>query len=394
MISVVEAKEILSKVCKPLTPVTIPLQKAMGLVLAQEVFATSDVPAFNQSAMDGYAFRFEDWRKTETLMIDGIVQAGSNLGSPTKIKQAVRIFTGAAVPKELDTVVMQEKVLIEENRLIINDELLKVGSNIRPKGSEIKQNERALQKETKLSPAAIGFLAGIGVKEVSVYPLPRIKLVITGNELVKPGEPLSYGQVYESNSFALKAALQQLGIDISISFAKDNIEELKAVLEDGLKDSDILLITGGVSVGDYDFVANTLADCSVEKLFHKIKQKPGKPLFVGRKTKQMVFGLPGNPSSVLTCFYEYVVPSIEQMMNIKTSIIQHRKLPLSNSFNKKIGLTYFLKGYCTDSEVTLLLAQESYRLSSFATANCLVCLNEEGKVYDTGNIVDVHILPV
>lgn len=393
MISVREANDILAKVCKPLIPVTIPLRNAMGLVLAENVFAAIDVPAFNQSAMDGYAFRFEDWKGTETLTIDGVVQAGGNLEKSIKVKQAVRIFTGAAVPKDLDTVVMQEKVLAEDNILTIKDELLNAGSNVRPKGSEIKMGDLALPKGSKLSPAAIGFMAGIGVKEVLVYPLPRVKLVITGNELVQPGETLCNGQVYESNSFALTAVLQQMGInDVPISFANDNIEELRAVLEDGLKDTDILLITGGVSVGDYDFVANTLADCGVEKLFHKIKQKPGKPLFVGIKNNLLVFGLPGNPSSVLTCFYEYVVPSIKQLMNLETSIIQHKSLPLSNSFSKKAGLTHFMKGYCENGKVTLLNAQESFRLSSFATANCLVCLIEDGTDYHAGDLVEVHII--
>ena len=134
------------------------------------------------------------------------------------------------------------------------------------------------------------------------------------------------------------------------------------------------------------------ADCGVEKLFHKIKQRPGKPLFAGKKGNQMVFGLPGNPSSVLTCFYEYVVPSIAQMMNGKTSIVRHKNLPLTHSFTKTNKLTNFLKAYCSDDKVTLLSAQESYRLSSFATANCLVCLNEEGTDYHAGDLVEVHLI--
>ena len=265
MISVGEAKDILEKNGKALTPIVVPLHKAVGLVLAEDVFAAVDVPGFNQSAMDGYAFRFDDWKETEKLTIAGMVQAGSVLENELKPNQAVRIFTGAAVPNETDTVVMQEKVVIEDNTLLINDLLLEKGGNVRLKGSEIKHGALALPKDTKLSPAGIGFLAGIGIKEVLVHPLPRIKLVITGNELVQPGLPLQNGQVYESNSFALSAVLQQMGVqELSISFAKDNIEELKSVLEAALQEVDILLITGGVSVGDYDFVANTLADCGVE----------------------------------------------------------------------------------------------------------------------------------
>ena len=392
MISVREAKDILGKVCEPLPAVIVPLQKAIGLVLGEDVFAAVDVPAFNQSAMDGYAFLYEDWNEGETLTIEGQVQAGGSLQSPIQLKQTVRIFTGAAVPKDLDTVVMQEKVLVSDNQLEIKDNLLKKGNNVRLQGSEIRLGDLAIKKATKLTPAAIGFLAGIGVNEVLVYPNPRVKLVITGNELVQPGEPLGYGQVYESNSFALRAVLQQMGItEVAISFAKDNPAELKAVIEEALVDTDILLITGGVSVGDYDFVADSLLDCGVEKLFHKIKQKPGKPLFAGRKGSQLVFGLPGNPSSVLTCFYEYVIPAIAMMAQNKTGILEKRVLPLTHSFTKTNKLTQFLKAYYSNDSVTMLGAQDSFRLSSFATANCLVCLGEDEIEYKEGDRVEVHV---
>ena len=392
MISVREAKDILGKVCEPLPAVIVPLKKAMGLVLAEDVFAVVDVPAFNQSSMDGYAFLYEDLKEGETLTIEGQVQAGSSLQSPIQLKQAVRIFTGAAVPTDLDTVVMQEKVLVTDNQLEIKDNLLKKGNNVRIQGSEIRLGDLAIKKATKLTPAAIGFLAGIGVNEVLVYPNPRVKLVITGNELVQPGEPLGYGQVYESNSFALRAVLQQMGItEVAISFAKDNPAELKAVIEEALVDTDILLITGGVSVGDYDFVADSLLDCGVEKLFYKIKQKPGKPLFAGRKGSQLVFGLPGNPSSVLTCFYEYVIPAIAMMAQNKTGILEKRVLPLTHSFTKTNKLTQFLKAYYSNDSVTMLGAQDSFRLSSFATANCLVCLGEDEIEYKEGDRVEVHV---
>lgn len=394
MISVSEAKDILNSAIQQLKPVTVPLNSALGLVLSQDIIAPIDVPSFNQSAMDGYAFRFDDWNRTEFLTIEGIIPAGDNYHNDILSKQAVRIFTGSAIPADLDTVVMQEKVVVEGNQLIINDDVLEKGDNVRLKGSAVKHGVLALERNTQLSPAAIGFLAGLGVSEVSVYPKPKIIVVITGNELVQPGNPLQFGLVYESNSFALTAALQQLGINnVEIKYAKDNEAELKTTLLSGLNDCDVLLITGGVSVGDYDFVANTLIECGVKKLFHRIKQKPGKPLFVGKKGNKLIFGLPGNPSSVLTCFYEYVVPSIETMMHKEVSVIKTKKLQLNNAIKKKSGLTHFLKANCAESNVTILNAQESYRLSSFATANCLVCLDEEGTIFDANAIVEVHILP-
>ncbi|HEX3024579.1 MAG TPA: gephyrin-like molybdotransferase Glp [Chitinophagaceae bacterium] len=394
MISVNEAKHIIAHHCKPLQPVTIPLKQAAGLVLAKDVFAAADTPSFNQSAMDGYAFCFNDWQQNKTLTISGEIPAGSVSSIITKPYQAVRIFTGAAVPDNTDTVVMQEKVIVENNLLVINDESLKQGSNVRLKGSEIKKGMLALPKTTKLTPAAIGFLAGIGTTEVSVYPSPKIKIVITGNELKQPGETLQHGQVYESNSFALKAALQQLHIDnASLIFAKDDAAVLKQVLEQALTDCNLLLITGGVSVGDYDFVTSALEDCGVKKLFHKVKQKPGKPLYAGITEDKLIFGLPGNPSSVLTCFYEYVVAAIEQMMCISNSCIEKKYIQLDNSYQKKSGLTHFLKAYYNNNKVSLLHAQESYRLSSFATANCLVCFEEDKTAYAAGDMVEIHLIP-
>lgn len=394
MISVSEAKNIITTNCKKLSPITIPLKHAAGLVLAQDVFATEDIPSFNQSAMDGYAFCFSEWKNNNTLNINGEVQAGSVKNIIAEKNQAVRIFTGAAIPENTDTVVMQEKVTATNNLLTIHDELLKPGSNVRLKGSEIKKGALVLIKGSKLSPAAIGFLASIGIKEVSVYPFPKIKIVITGNELIQPGETLQHGQVYESNSFTLKAALQQMHINnVSMVFAKDDAAALKQILATALTDCDLLLITGGVSVGDYDFVAAALKECGVTKLFHKIKQKPGKPLYAGITKDQMVFGLPGNPSSVLTCFYEYVVTAIEQMMHAETSIIQKKILPFEGVYQKKAGLTHFLKAHCNDLKVSLLDAQESYRLSSFATANCLLCLSETETTFQTGDMLEVHVLP-
>lgn len=394
MISVSEAKHIISNNCSTLPPVTIPLQQAAGLVLAKEVFAVTDIPAFDQSAMDGYAFCFADWQQNKPLTINGEVAAGLTTKPVIQPNQAVRIFTGAAIPPNTNTVVIQEKVTVQNNQLFIQDTLLKQGSNIRPGGSEIKAGSLALEKGNRLTPASIGFLAGIGVTEVSVYPSPKIKIVITGNELKQPGETLQHGQVYESNSFTLKAALQQLHIgNVAVLYAKDDAAKLQEVLHDALTGCDILLVTGGVSAGDYDFVSTALENCGVEKLLHKVKQKPGKPLLVGKRNRQLVFGLPGNPSSVLTCFYEYVIPAIEQMMKVKRSCIQKKNLPLTNSYHKNSGLTHFLKAHCKDDTVSLLDAQESYRLRSFATSNCLVSLKEDGTDYNAGDIVEVHILP-
>ena len=204
---------------------------------------------------------------------------------------------------------------------------------------------------------------------------------------------LRQGQVYESNSFSLVAALQQLNLtDVEVFWAEDNLNQLTMILAKALHNSDVVLLTGGVSVGDYDFVIDAATGCGVKKIFHHVKQKPGKPLYFGKKQNQLVFGLPGNPSSVLTCFYEYVIPALH-ILNPSVKNLQIMQVPLVKTFKKATGLTHFLKGFYDGKRATLLDAQESYRLSSFAQANCLICIKEETTYCNEGDLVEIHCLP-
>lgn len=399
MISVIEAKQIIRESISAAIPARVPLQQAGGKVLAENVYAVRDIPAFPQSSMDGYAFLFSEWKAQKKLLIEGEIAAGVNERNSLEAGKTARIFTGAPVPEGADTVVMQEKIKVNPapgsaRELIIEDELLKQGTNVRPVGSEIKAGELALAKGSFLSPAAIGFLAGIGIVEVNVYLDPVISIIVTGKELQQPGKSLQYGQVYESNSFMLKAALEQLNItNVKITWADDNLEALKAILADALLQSNMVLMTGGVSAGDYDFVLQAATECGAQKLFHKVKQRPGKPLYFGMTESQPVFGLPGNPSSVLTCFYEYVIPVLEKISH-KERGIKIIQAPLAKTFRKAAGLTHFLKGYYDGNTALHLDAQESYRLSSFATANCLIQIDEEVTECKEGEMVEIHLLPI
>lgn len=399
MISVIEAKQIIRESISAAIPARVPLQQAGGKVLAENVYAVRDIPAFPQSSMDGYAFLFSEWKAQKKLLIEGEIAAGVNERNSLEAGKTARIFTGAPVPEGADTVVMQEKIKVNPapgsaRELIIEDELLKQGTNVRPVGSEIKAGELALAKGSFLSPAAIGFLAGIGIVEVNVYLDPVISIIVTGKELQQPGKSLQYGQVYESNSFMLKAALEQLNItNVKITWADDNLEALKTILADALLQSNMVLMTGGVSAGDYDFVLQAATECGVQKLFHKVKQRPGKPLYFGMTESQPVFGLPGNPSSVLTCFYEYVIPVLEKISH-KERGIKTIQAPLAKTFRKAAGLTHFLKGYYDGNTALHLDAQESYRLSSFATANCLIQIDEEVTECKEGEMVEIHLLPI
>lgn len=393
MISVSEAKKTITGNIHLLPVVQLPLGLATGMVLAEDVYAAVDIPAFPQSSMDGYAISYNGWQQHKQLTLMGEMAAGSNTLMKVANDKAIRIFTGAAVPEGADTVVMQEKVKIDNSALIIEDENLNKGTNVRGKGSEITAGTLALEKGKLLTPAATGFLAGIGISAVKVYSEPSVTVIVTGNELQDPGQELQYGKVYESNSFALKAALQNINItDIKIVKAEDNLEVLVGILSAALKESDVVLLTGGVSVGDYDFVLRAAAQCGVTQLFHKVKQRPGKPLYFGMKDNKVVFGLPGNPSSVLTCFYEYALPALEQMMARKSSV-KTVHIPIGKTFKKVAPLTFFLKGYYDGRVATPLDAQESYRMSSFANANCLIKIEEDVMERVEGELVEVHLFP-
>jgi molybdopterin molybdotransferase len=394
MITVEEAKKIIRDNVSPLYPAQIPLLWAEGMVLAADIYSAIDIPAFAQSSMDGYAFSISGWQVHKTLKIAGEIAAGSNETMSFSPEQAVRIFTGAAIPEGADTVVMQEKVTTLNGELVIEDEKLSAGVNVRPKGSEIKAGALALEAGTILSPAAIGFLAGIGITKVNAYPKPVVGIIVTGKELQQPGNPLQPGQVYESNSATISTALHHMNIrDVKIYWADDDLAILKQILQTVMKETDVVLLTGGISVGDYDFVLEAATQCGVTKLFHRIKQRPGKPLYFGKKDNQLVFGLPGNPSSVLTCFYEYVLPALQKLGNHKKECLKTLQAPLAKAFEKAAGLTHFLKGDYDGEKVTVLDAQESYRLSSFAKANCLVKINEDTTHCSEGEGVEIHLLP-
>lgn len=393
MISVSAAKNMIGNLTAPLCHEKVPLSAACGRMLALPVYAPADVPGFHQSAMDGYAFTWQSWQQLP-LQVHNSIPAGVGVTEPLSPQYAARIFTGAALPPGADTVVMQEKTVLHQARLLIQDERLAPGANVRLRGSELAAGQLALEAGSYLHPGSIGFLANMGVHEVCVHRKVRVALIITGNELVQPGLPLMHGQIYDANSWSLLAALQYLPVQVQqILHVPDSLTQTIQAVKTAVAQSDIVLLTGGVSAGDYDYVAEALHSCGAQLLFHKVKQKPGKPLLFAHHQQTLLFGLPGNPASVLTCFYEYVWPAIERMAGFNNSRLQQVQRRLTARVVKKPGLTCFMKAVCNAEEVTPCSAQESYRLSSFHTANCLLVLEENATEHLPGDLVTVHLLP-
>lgn len=374
MISVAEGIKIVEKHTEVGEVKTKSVSKCYGLVLAEDILSPINMPPFRQSSMDGYAFIFSE-EKEYTLI--GEVQAGFSKNIALKKREIVRIFTGARVPNQADTVVMQENCSAEKSTITLN-ELPKKGANVRPLGEQLKKDEVALTKGTFLNEAAIGFLTGLGIEKIKVFNTPKVSILITGNELKQPGTNIKEGEVYDSNSITLKLALQKLGIKkIEVEQVSDDLPSTIKTIKKHLEISDVLLISGGISVGDYDFVKEALLKNGAEELFYKINQKPGKPLWFGEKGSKKIFALPGNPASSLTCYYVYVYPALRKMMGHSDIHLPRNKAIVSEGIKNNSGKDLFLKGNVIDGKAELLKGQASSMLKSFAVCNALLMVPSE-----------------
>ncbi|MEN9909809.1 MAG: hypothetical protein RLZZ540_2958 [Bacteroidota bacterium] len=366
MIQVAEALNIIAENSSKMPIVKIKVSKSLGYVLAEAIYSPINMPPFRQSAMDGYAFTHGKLTQFEVVKI---AQAGDFLDDEIKKNQAVRIFTGAFVPDDTDTVVMQEHTSVTDNLLEI-EKMPEAFANVRAKGEQIKKGELVFDVNTVITPAAIGFLACLGITKIKVFEKPKVAILVTGNELVSAGNKLPKGKIYESNSLMLEAALKTIGINKPTVFkVKDSLKKTTKAVESCLANFDVVLISGGISVGDYDYVKEALLKNGVTELFYKINQKPGKPLFFGRKENKIVFALPGNPASSLTCFYVYAFPALKKLMGFEAIHLPEMKRKINTDFKNTSGKTLFLKALYEDEKVTVLESQSSAMLNTFSIAN-------------------------
>lgn len=389
MIQVEEALSIIAENSTNMPVQKIQVSKSLGYILAETVYSPIAMPPFRQSAMDGYAFIHSEKHQYDIV---GISQAGDHSKIKLKENEAVRIFTGAHVPNNADTVIMQEHVMATEKSILIT-RMPEQFANVRNKGEQIGEEEVVFKANTLITPAAIGFLACLGITEVEVFKKPKVAILVTGNELVEPGQKLSKGKIYESNSVMLQAALQTIGLKkTKVYKVKDNLKATKKALKEILKKNDIVLISGGISVGDYDFVKEALLENGVQELFYKINQKPGKPMFFGSKNDTLVFALPGNPASSLTNFYIYVYPAIKNRMGFSDIHLKKMLRKLNDNVTNTTGKTLFLKALYDETHVTVLDGQSSAMLNTFAIANSLLVVPNDVESLKKGQLVT--LLPI
>lgn len=389
MISVQEAFAILQANLPLPQSAVYPLVQARKHVLAESVYSPISMPPFRQSSMDGYALCLHESLAYECI---GEVKAGDTHQITLVPGQAVKIFTGAAVPDTAQAVVQIEIVKRMESTVQLDKQPV-IGMNVRPIGEQIASGNVALEKGTVLHAAAIGFLASLGFTSVKVYSKPKVGIVVTGNELVQPGTPLTHGKVYESNGSMLQSALYDAFYsEVNVYAVNDDFENTKGVLEKALFANDVVIVSGGISVGDYDFVAQALKELDVETLFYKVNQKPGKPLFVGKQKEKMVFALPGNPAACLSCFYVYVLPTLSILSGQAVDYNQATLVSLAHDYVVNNCRAQFLKASVVDDEVHVLSHQASSMLNSFSLANGLLFVEEGNYELKKGVKVPVYFL--
>ncbi len=311
MLTFEEAIQIILKHAKPLPAVNTPVGDAVGRALLEKIRSGLEMPPFNKSAVDGYALRAADLRAGCALKSLGLIQAGSSFKKVLKQGCCVKIMTGAPVPAGADAVVMVEYT-VEHGGLVKFIKPVNKGDNIAERGEDIKKGQLILARGTVLDISHIAVLAAVGRSHVSTGALPRVAVINTGGEIVPPGTKLAGSRIYNSNGPMLSAMLKTDGILAAPVIARDDAKQLKAALAKALK-SDIVLVSGGVSMGDYDLVPAVLKSLGVKTIFHKVRVRPGKPMLFGVKGRKLVFGIPGNPVSNFMAYLAYVRPAIRKL---------------------------------------------------------------------------------
>jgi molybdopterin molybdotransferase len=393
MISVDQAQRIVLDHAPRLNPEEVELLQALGRVICEDIRAPWDIPGADNSAMDGYAFSAA-LLKGDTLTVKGFLPAGKTINSHILPGEAVKIMTGAPVPQGCDTVIPVEDVEAIEDRIRLCGHV-KPGTHIRRQGEELRKGELAVAAGSILRPQEIGLLTSLGRKRVFVHGRPRVGILATGDELVEPGSPLEPGKLYNSNSFGIAAQVIESGAEpVILGIAADSSAETRRKLEEGAE-YDLLITTGGVSVGDRDCVKETITALGGEILFWKVDMKPGKPVAFAILNGKPVFALPGNPVAAMVGFEMFVRPSLLQQQGRIRIFRPVVRALLTEDVRNKGERPHFVRVLVERNErgyvVTTTGNQSSARISSLTAGNALLRL-AAGASMAAGEEVSVSLL--
>jgi molybdopterin molybdotransferase len=391
--SVTQAKNFIQQFLEPVNEVEkLPIRDALGRALSKEIISPCNVPNHNNSAMDGFAFKSEDANKR--LKVIGTAFAGKPFLGEVGIGECVKIMTGAVIPIGADTVIMQEHTTYSDNTLTMT-EAPKKGANIRLAGEDLSLGQIVLAKGHLMRPADLGLIASLGIAEVEVYRQLKVAFFSTGDELVSVGSSLNEGQIYDSNRYTLYGMLTKLGVEVSdLGAIPDQIDLLEKTLLDASNSHDVVITSGGVSVGEADHMKALLAKHG-QVLFWKINMKPGRPLAYGKVNHAHYFGLPGNPVATMVSFYQFVRDALATLMGANIQPTPLFRVECTDSIKKAKGRTEFVRGllYIEDNtwKVKPTGNQSSGVLSSMSKANCFIVLEEAVGNCDAGTHVKVQV---
>lgn len=402
-LTIQEATELLQNQVTAARIEEVSLLEALDCVLAEEIISTMDLPPYHRSPLDGYALRAEDTFSASATdgspvvleVIDNI-KAGQVSGRAVKKGQAIRLMTGAKIPEGADAVIKYEDTEFTERAVTIFAPV-KAGANLVLKGEDLRSGESVLAKGALVGPAEIGVLAALGKSRVRVFAKPRVALLATGDELVGLGDTLQDGQIRDSNTYMIAAQLKRLGISPEIlGFCRDDIQEVTAILKEALERNDIVITTGGASVGDADIIKEVFAELGAELLFWKVQVKPGSPLVCAKLGDKLFFGLSGNPAAAFMSFVQFVRPTLQKAMGkAQTSLMQVDSI-LETPFRKVSGQNRFVRAHTYRKEgkyVTSIPEKHSSGvLSSMMGRNSMFFVPAGKGPYAAGDPIRVEML--
>lgn len=392
--SVNHARQFIQQFLSPVSATEIlPIRESLGRVLSADIISPNNVPNYNNSAMDGFAFKYSEGVKI--IKIIGTAFAGKPFNGEIKAGECVKIMTGAILPAGADSVVMQEHVVIKgESITLLRD--IKPGANVRMAGEDLSLGQVVLARGHLMRPADLGLVASLGIGEVSAYKKAKVAFFSTGDELISIGKPLAEGQIYDSNRYTLFGMLSRLKVDIhDLGAIPDDPKRLEATLLEAANEHNVVITSGGVSVGEADHMKGLLAQHG-KVLFWKINMKPGRPLAYGKIGNAHYFGLPGNPVATMVTFYQLVREAIITLMGATYQPPPLFRVECTEPIKKATGRTEFQRGLLYDVggiwKVKPTGAQGSAILSSMSQANCFIVLDESTGNLDAGASVQVQLL--